>query len=221
MDVGHAASVQAGVDYIVAEAGRIDVVVCNAGFGLAGSVEDCTVDEVRQQFETNFFGTWRVCRTVLPRLRQKAGRHLVIVSSLAGLMGVPYQAAYSASKFALEGMAEALRMEVRPWGLNVVLVEPGDFRTGFTRSRVKARGADMHSDYAETFARALSVMERDEQNGPAPEKVAALVEKIIRHPNPRLRYTVGPMLQRLGALLKRILPGRVFEWLMRQTYKLV
>lgn len=221
MDVRDTASVRAGVDMVIKTAGRIDVVVCNAGYGLAGSVEDSSVAEVRQQFETNFFGTWRVCRAVLPHLRLKRGGYLVIVGSLAGRIGIPFQTAYSASKFALEALAESLRMEVKPWGLHVVLIEPGDFRTGFTRHRQKAAAARDNPTYADAFARALSVMEADEQNGPAPERVAALLEHIITHPAPRLRYTVGPMQQRVGVLLKSVLPGRLFEWLMLKAYKLL
>ena len=135
-------------------------------------------------------------------------------------MGIPFQAAYSASKFALEGMAEALRMEVKPWGVHVVLIQPGDFRTGFTRNRIKTTASGQNPDYAASFTRALAVMEKDERQGPSPEKLARLLERIITHPAPRLRYTAGTMLQRIGALLKRVLPGRLFEWLMMATYKL-
>ena len=220
MDVCDTASVRAGVDFVVKASERIDVVVCNAGFGLAGAVEDSDVEEVKGQFETNFFGTWRVCRAVLPHLRRQGAGYLVIVGSLAGLMGIPFQAAYSASKFALEGLAEALRMEVKPWGVHVVLIQPGDFRTGFTRNRITTTASGQNSDYATTFARALAVMERDERQGPAPASLARLLEHIITHPAPRLRYTTGAMPQRIGALLKRVLPGQLFEWLMMATYKL-
>jgi len=220
MDVCDTASVRAGVDFVVKASERIDVVVCNAGFGLAGAVEDSDVDEAKDQFETNFFGTWRVCRAVLPLLRRQGAGYLVIVGSLAGIMGIPFQAAYSASKFALEGLAEALRMEVKPWGVHVVLIQPGDFHTGFTRNRIKTAASSQNPDYAATFARALTVMERDERQGPDPESLARLLERIITHPAPRLRYTAGKKSQRIGALLKRVLPGRLFEWLMMATYKL-
>ena len=220
MDVRDDASVQQGVDFVINETGRIDVVVCNAGYGIAGAVEDTSVDEARRQFDTNLFGVWRTCRATIPHLRRQGGGHLVIVSSLAGLMGIPFQAAYSASKFALEGMAEALRMEVKPWGIHVALIEPGDFHTRFTQNRVKTVAADHNSAYATIFPRALAVMERDERRGPPPDRMARLLERIIRHPSPRLRYTTGTLAQRSGALLKRLLPGWLFEWLMMSTYKL-
>ena len=221
MDVCETTSVQAGVDFILRETGRIDVVVCNAGFGVAGSAENTSVEEAQNQFDTNFFGVWRVCRAVLPLLRRQGGGYIIVMSSLAGLMGIPFQAAYSASKFALEGFAEALRMEVKPWNIHVVLIEPGDFRTGFTQNRTKAAAAQHQSVYAKAFRRALSVMEDDERRGPSPDQVGRRLERIITHPSPRLRYTAGSMLQRLGGLLKRILPGGFFEWLMMQTYKLL
>jgi len=220
MDVCDTASVDAGVGTILKASGRIDVVICNAGFGLAGSVEDSTVEEAKRQFETNFFGTWRVCRAALPHLRRQKASYLVIMGSLAGLMGIPFQAAYSASKFALEGLAEALRMEVKPWGVHVGLIQPGDFHTGFTRNRIKTTASGQNPTYAASFNRALAVMEKDERQGPSPEKIAHLVERIITHPAPRLRYTAGTMSQRVGALLKRVMPGRLFEWLMMATYKL-
>jgi NAD(P)-dependent dehydrogenase (short-subunit alcohol dehydrogenase family) len=220
MDVTDTVSVKTGIEAILQTAGRLDVVVCNAGYGLAGAVEDSSVGEAKRQFETNFFGAWRVCRAVLPILRRQGGGTIVLMGSLAGLMGVPFQAAYSASKFALEGMAEALRMEVRPWGIRVVLIEPGDFCTGFTRNRVRARAAGHGSPYAAAFQRALAVMEADERNGPGPDEVAHLLARIIAHPSPRLRYTAGRRLQRSGALFKRILPGRLFEWIIMTTYGL-
>jgi NAD(P)-dependent dehydrogenase (short-subunit alcohol dehydrogenase family) len=220
MDVCNTASVHTGVDFVLKETQRIDVVVCNAGYGLAGAVEDCEISDVKQQFETNFFGAWRVCRAVLPHLRRQGAGYLVIVGSLAGQISIPFQAAYSASKFALEGLAEALRLEVKPWGVHVVLIQPGDFHTGFTDNRIKTAASGNNPDYAALFARALAVMEKDERRGPSPEKLAPLLERIITHPAPRLRYTAGSISQRAGALLKRVVPGRLFEWLIRTTYKL-
>ena len=219
MDVRDDDSVQEGIGFVLKETGRIDIAVCNAGYGLAGAVEDTTVGEAQEQLNTNFFGVWRVCRSVMPHMRRQGGGYLVIISSLAGLMGIPFQAAYSASKFALEGLAEALRMEAKPWNIHVVLIEPGDFRTGFTENRVTTAAAH-DSAYTTPFRRALAVMAEEERRGPHPDQVARLLERIISHPCPRLRYTAGSAVQRSGALLKRLLPGRLFEWLMMSTYKL-
>lgn len=218
LDVISDESVERGVGTVLAREGRLDVLVNNAGFGLAGAVEETTVDEAREQFDTNFFGTLRLCRAVLPTMRQQGGGYILNVSSIAGLIGIPFQALYSASKFAVEGFTEALRLEVAPHGIRVVLVEPGDFRTGFTASRRLARAA--HSPvYADRQAKALGVMERDETHGATPESVARLVYRIIRKGSPRLRYAVGPASETVALALKRLAPSRLFEWGIASYYR--
>jgi len=216
MDVRDAGSVAEGVARIVALAGRLDAVVNNAGFGIAGPVEDTTIEEAKDLFETNFFGALRVCRAVLPLFRAQGHGIIVNVSSIGGRIGLPFQALYSASKFALEGLSEALRMEVKPLGIRVVLVEPGDTRTPFTAHRRLTRVTEA---YGERFARALDRVERDEEGGSHPDAVAKLVLRILRHPNPRPRYTVGEPLQRLAAAARGVLPGRLVEWGIMRYYR--
>ena len=147
LDVTSDDSVDAAVGVVLACEGRLDAVVNNAGFGVAGAAELTTIEEAREQFETNFFGTVRVCRAVLPVMRQQGSGRILNISSIAGRIGIPFQAFYSASKFAIEGFSEALRMEVAPFGVKVVLIEPGDFRTGFTAAR-KWRTGDGESGVA-------------------------------------------------------------------------
>lgn len=219
MDVDDDASVQAGVAQVLSREGRLDVVINSAGYGLAGSVEDTSLEEAKAQFETNLFGVVRVCRAVLPAMRAQKSGHILIIGSLAGRVGLPFQGLYSASKFALEGLAEALRYEVRPFGIHVSLVEPGDVATAFTRHRHCARRALADSAYAERFTSALEVIEADERQGAHPDQVARLVAKIIASPTPRLRYTAGPMLQRLMVALKRFIPYRLFEWGLARYYR--
>jgi len=128
---------------------------------------------------------------------------------------------YSAAKFALEGMTESLRMEVSPFDIKVVLVEPGDMKTGFTANRVTAAGAEKKgSPYGDSFRRAIEVMEKDEASGPPPEKLARLVEKIISNKAPRLRYSFGPFSQTGAILLKRLLPQKIFESSLMKYYKI-
>jgi len=220
MDVDDDDSVQRGVELVLEREGRLDGVVNNAGFGIAGAVEDTRIVEAKAQFETNFFGVVRVCQAVLPTMRRQGRGHIIIVGSLAGLVGVPFQGFYSATKFALEGLAEALRAEVRPLGVRVVLVEPADFRTSFSARRVRTAGSQADSVYRAQFNTAMSIMEADELKGADPIQVARLVEKIIETPSPRLRYTAGPALQRLALVLKRFAPQRLFEWGLRTYYKL-
>jgi NAD(P)-dependent dehydrogenase (short-subunit alcohol dehydrogenase family) len=219
MDVTSEESVRRAIELILAREGRLDVVLNNAGDGIAGAIEDTSIEEARQQLDTNFFGVLRVCRAVLPAMRRRGAGLIVNVSSLGGLIGLPFQGLYSASKFAVEGMTEVLRMEVKPFGVRVVLVEPGDFRTGFTAQRRRVRAAGPESPYAGRFGKALAVMERDEQGGADPLGVARLVERIIAMRAPRPRYKVGSFFQTLSAgLLRKILPQKLFEALLMMSY---
>ena len=205
---------------IQSEHGRIDVLINCAGYGIAGAVEETTPGEAMAQFDTNFFGAHRVCRAVLPIMRQQRSGVIINISSLAGLLAVPFQAFYSASKFAMEGMTEALRMEVRPFGIRVVLIEPGDFKTDFPANRKNAAESEKSKVYSDLLARCLGVMREEEQNGKVPYPVASLVERLIYDPSPRLRYTVGPFGERLGPILKSVLPYKLYEYLFMKHYKL-
>jgi NAD(P)-dependent dehydrogenase (short-subunit alcohol dehydrogenase family) len=218
MDVEDENSVRQGVDTVVARAGRIDAVVNNAGISIMGAVEDTSIEEAKAQFETNFFGVLRVCRATLPILRRQEGGHIVNISSLAGLIGLPFSGMYSASKYALEGVSESLRMECRQFGVRVVLVEPGDFRTNITASRRTVRAAETNDAYRESFDRCKKKQDQDEASARTPESVARLVGRILDNPNPRTRYAVGMFTQTMVVPLKRILPQRVFEWMARQAF---
>jgi NAD(P)-dependent dehydrogenase (short-subunit alcohol dehydrogenase family) len=220
MDVTDDASVRDVVQQIQERHGRIDVAINCAGYGIAGAVEETSPQEAMAQFDTNFFGVHRVCRAVLPTMRQQKDGVIINVSSLAGLLAVPFQAFYSASKFAMEGMTEALRMEVRPFGIRVALIEPGDFKSEFPANRVNTADSVKSEVYREPLERCVGVMRAEERNGKVPYPVARLLERIIHDPSPRLRYTVGPFGERLGPKLKNILPYRIYEYLFMKHYKL-
>ena len=220
LDVNGDSSVREAVARILDEAGRIDAVVHCAGFGIGGAVEDTGDDEAKAIFETNFFGALRVCRAVLPTLRRQGSGSLLVVSSIGGRIALPFQGLYSATKFAVEGLLESLSIEVRGHGVRVVLIEPGDFHTGFTDRRARVRLAETEGTYRDAFARALAVIESDERGGSTPEPIARLVERILASRRPRLRYTIGPLPQRLAVRLKAVLPGRAFEAILRIYYRL-
>lgn len=220
MDVDEDASVAQAVRQLIDKEGRIDVVVNCAGFGIAGSVEDTSVEEAKAQFETNFFGVLRVCQAVLPAMREQRSGLIINISSIAGLISVPFQGFYSASKFALEGLTEALRLEVSPFGIRVVLVEPGDFQTGFSANRRKVAHSENSTAYRDRLAKALSVSEKDESKGHQPIAIAQLIERIIRNPSPKLRYSIGPLFERLSPTLKNILPYKLTEWLTMKYFDL-
>ncbi len=217
MDVDDGASVDSAVERVLAMTNRLDGVVNCAGFGIAGAAEATSDEDAKAIFETNFFGTLRVCRAVLPKLRHQGNGAIVNVSSIGGRIGLPYQGVYSATKFAVEGLTEALRMEVRPFGIRVALVEPGDFCTGFTDHRRIVSALKVNEAYiAEEHV--ISVVERDERGGASPEAVARLVERILARRSPRVRYTVGPVAEKLAAGSRRLLPSKWFERLLLLYY---
>lgn len=219
MDVRIRDSVRAGVEKIMEEQGRLDVVVNNAGMGIGGSLEMATNEEIEMQMGTNFRGCVNVCQTVLPVMRRQGGGQIINLSSIGGVMGLPYQGFYSASKFAIEGFTEALAAEVKGFGIKVSMVEPGDFATNFTARRRNSEKTAKSDAYGASFARSLSLIEKEENGGLKPEKLAKTIEKIIETKRPRLRYVVANLEQKLSVLLKRIVPGNWMVNILRGYYK--
>jgi NAD(P)-dependent dehydrogenase (short-subunit alcohol dehydrogenase family) len=217
-DVTDDRSVEQAVAAVLDREGRLDIVVNNAGMGIAGPVENTSIEEAKRQIEVNFFGAFRVCRAVLPAMRSQRSGYIVNIGSIGGLIAIPYQALYSASKFALEGLSESLRMEVRPFGVKVVVIEPGDHKTAITENRTEMTGGT--DAYRQSFQAALARTAHDEQNGPGPEQIARLLYRIVNTRNPRLRYTIGPATQRAAVWLKRLLPYSVTEYSMRSYFGL-
>ncbi|HEX4219703.1 MAG TPA: SDR family oxidoreductase [Acidimicrobiales bacterium] len=211
MDVDEDGSVTEGVAAVLDEHGRLDAVVACAGWGLAGPVEQTPIAEAKAQLETNFWGTVRVAQAALPVMRERGSGRLVLVSSIGGIVGLPFQAFYSASKFATEGYAEALAHEVSPFGIEVTLVEPGNVCTDFTASRKNVTLPAADDAYAAAVTRAIGVMERDEANGVAPEVAAATIQRVLEAARPPRRVSVGKSGERIGIMAKRLMPYRLFE----------
>jgi NAD(P)-dependent dehydrogenase (short-subunit alcohol dehydrogenase family) len=191
--------------------GGIDALVAAAGWGLAGAVESSSVEEAKAQLETNFWGCVRVVQHVLPAMREQGGGRIVLVSSIGGAIGIPFQAFYSASKFALEGFGESLAYEVSPFGIEVTLLQPGNVKTDFTGSRRMARAGRDDRVYGQAAANAITRMERDERNGVPADEAAAVVEKVLAARRPPRRVSVGKAGERAGLYAKRLLPFRAFE----------
>jgi NAD(P)-dependent dehydrogenase (short-subunit alcohol dehydrogenase family) len=220
LDVTQDESVAACIAEVIRAAGRIDAVINNAGIGIAGAIEDTTAAEAQSQFETNFFGTHRVCRAVLPHLREQHAGVIINMSSLAGRIPLPFQAFYSATKFAIEAYTEALRMEVRPFGISVSMIEPGDFATSFTANRRMTSESMPGSPYYEPLVRAIGTMARDEQANRDLSPVIKAVETILESRRPALRYPRANAVQRSFNALHPLLPQAVAEFLIRATYGL-
>jgi NAD(P)-dependent dehydrogenase (short-subunit alcohol dehydrogenase family) len=211
MDVDSDESVKKGVATIVAEHSRLDAVVACAGWGLAGPVELTPIADAKDQLETNFWGAVRVVQEALPIMRRQGGGRVVLVSSIGGVIGIPFQAFYSASKFAMEGYGESLAYEVASFGIQVSMVQPGNVRTDFTSSRRDTPVIDGQDAYEAAMTKAVGVMERDEMNGVAPGQAAAVIERVLTASRPRRRVSVGKLGERIGLPAKRLLPYRLFE----------
>ena len=206
---------------IARDRGQVDVLVNNAGFAVGGFAEDVALDELRLQMETNFFGHVAVTKAVLPFMRAQRGGHIIMVSSILGLISQPMVSSYCASKHALEGWAESLRIELRAFGVKVVLVEPGAFKTDiWTRNVMVSRGAldenSPNKDRSRKFAQGVKESTRKMSD---PIEVAQLITRIAQDPNPRLRYRAGKD-AKMGYLLSSILPWNVWEGMVEKQAKI-
>ncbi len=213
LDVARADSVDRVASEVERAAGRIDVLVNNAGFGFGGAVEDLSMEELREQFETNFFGLVALTKAVLPGMRRRRRGHIINVSSIGGRIAVPGLSAYCASKFAVEGFSESLRHELLPFHVYVSLVEPGTFPTDiFERNRrIAARAHDPGSPWYDFTRRMEQKVDRRAGRSTAdPRRVAHLIADIAGSARPRLRYLVGRD-ARAENVLARVLPGRLWE----------
>jgi NAD(P)-dependent dehydrogenase (short-subunit alcohol dehydrogenase family) len=190
LDVTDSTSVNNAIRSIMDETGRVDVLVNNAGYGLVGAFEELSIEEIKQQFETNFFGVIRVTQGVLPIMRKQGDGIIVNISSGAGRFGYPNGSAYVSSKFALEGLSESMAYEIEPYGLRVVLVEPGFVRTNFSNVVAK-RSQSPKSPYSKMTEKMTASVEKMKLNSCPPELVADTVLKAVTSKEPNLRYLVG------------------------------
>ncbi|HEY2582108.1 MAG TPA: SDR family oxidoreductase [Mucilaginibacter sp.] len=218
LDVTNDASTKAAIDRIIKEQGKIDVLVNNAGNGVTGPAYAMPVDFAKKQFEVNFFGVIRVSSAVLPKMIEAKSGLIINVSSLAGLFGLPYQGMYSASKYAIEGYSQSLRMELRNTGVKVVLINPGDFKTDFTQNRERVPFPIKNDKLETEYNTAVASMEKDESVGLNPDVIGKKVCAIVDSSSPSHRYLIGALGQTIAVPLKRILPGGIFEKLMNDHY---
>jgi NAD(P)-dependent dehydrogenase (short-subunit alcohol dehydrogenase family) len=218
LDVTHFGALTPFIENVVRDYGRVDVLINNAGFAMAGFAEDVALDEIRQQFETNFFGAVAMTKAVLPVMRRQGAGHIIQVSSIAGLHGSFSVSSYSASKHALEGWSESLRTEVSTFGIKVVLIEPGSFQTDiWTRGATMAKAA--LKDSSPNFQRSLRMRSFIEKLPKAdPSEVARLIARVAQDPHPKLRYLVGRDAKTQLAL-KRVLPWKWYEKVIARFLK--
>ncbi len=221
LDVTHFDSIPDVIAGIVRDRERIDVLVNNAGFSVAGFGEDLHLSEIRHQFETNFFGNVAMSKAVVPVMRRQKSGHIIQVASVSGRVGAPLLGAYCASKFALEGFSESLRIETHSLGIRVVLVEPGAFDTDiWTRNVTVGQGAlDPNSPNKERTRRMVEFIKQGSNRRRDAREVARLVVRIANNPNPKLRYLIGGD-AKIQVWLKRLLPWRAYERMVAKFVKI-
>ena len=219
LDVLNVETINSAIDLIIKKEGRLDVLVNNAGMGITGPIEDTPTDEMRAVFNTNLFGAIDVMKAALPQMRKQKSGTIVNVTSIAGYMGLPFRGLYSATKGALETITEATSMEVKPFGINVVNVAPGDFATNIAAGRYHTPVFE-NSAYKENYQMNLNLMDAHVSGGMDPLEMAKAVYKIINSKNPKIHYKVGGFMEKFSIVLKRILPDRTYEKILMNHYKL-
>jgi NAD(P)-dependent dehydrogenase (short-subunit alcohol dehydrogenase family) len=217
LDVTDDTSVKNAIQAISSETGRIDVLVNNAGYGLNGALEDLAMDEIKTQYETNVFGLIRTTQAVLPIMRKQKTGIIVNISSGAGRFGFPGGSAYVSTKFAVEGLSESMSYELEPFGIRVVIVEPGVIRTNFGNGLIVARKSqDPNSPYSQIMQKMVSSFEEMMKNASSPNLVAQVVLNAVRDENPNLRYLAGNDVEQwLGT--KRNMSDEEFYKMMRRN----
>jgi short-subunit dehydrogenase len=216
MDLTDNESINKAVKTVVEKEGRIDVLINNAGMHTGGPIETTPADNIKLQMDTNFIGTVHLTNSVLPIMRKQGGGMIINISSIGGLIGLPFQAFYCASKFAIEGFSEALRMEVRGFNIKVVVINPGDFHTNNSANRRNFLAPA--GPYQKQFEKSLAIIEKDESGGWDPEILARKIAKIVESRNPDQRYIIASFEQKLAVILKRIIPGKLFMKILASHY---
>lgn len=219
LDVTKKETITQAVKQIIAEEGKIDVLINNAGMGITGPIEETPDEEIAKAFNTNYFGPIKVIKAVLPQMRKQNSGLIINITSIAGYMGLPYRGIYSASKGALELTTEAFRMELKDFNIKMTNIAPGDFATNIAAGRYHAPALD-DSPYREPYQNTLKLMDEDVDAGKDPLLMAKAVHRVIKKKNPRGHYKVGEALQKFSVGLKRILPDKLYEKMLLKHYKL-
>jgi NAD(P)-dependent dehydrogenase (short-subunit alcohol dehydrogenase family) len=219
LDVRDKQSIVNCIAEVIQKSGRLDIVINNAGVGITGPIEEIPTEEIRNNFETNLFGPIEVMKSVLPQMRDQKSGLIINITSIAGYMGLPYRGIYSASKGALELITEALRMEVKSFGIQITNVAPGDFATNIAAGRYHAPVVK-GSAYEVPYGNTLKEMDSHVDSGSNPNEMAEAIFAIIQTDKPKVHYKVGAFMQKFSIVLKRILPDTVYEKILMNHYKL-
>jgi len=219
LDVAKSDTIISCIQTIIEKENRVDVLINNAGAGITGPIEETPAAEIKQHFETNFFGPINVIKAALPQMRKQNSGLIINITSIAGYMGLPYRGIYSASKGALELITEAFRMEIKDFNIRMTNVAPGDFATNIAAGRFHSPVIE-GSPYSKKYGEVLKAIDEDVNKGSDPHKVAEKILNVIETNNPKIHYKVGAFMQKFSIVLKRILPDKVYEKLLINHYKL-
>jgi len=219
LDVTDKNSINSCITKIISTEGKLDILINNAGVGITGPIEEIPEEEIKNNFETNFFGPINIIKTVLPHMRKHSSGVIINITSIAGYMGLPFRGVYSASKGALELLAEAYRMELKSFNIHMTNVAPGDFATNIAAGRYHAPVKE-NSPYKESYGNTLKMMNDHVNAGLDPYIMAKVIHEIINTKNPKGHYKVGTFLQKFSIVLKRILPDKMYEKMLMKHYKL-
>jgi short-subunit dehydrogenase len=218
LDVDNDKSVADAINTIVEERKRIDVLINNAGYGLGGALEDSSMDEIKAQFETNFFGAVRATKAVLPVMRRQGEGKIVNITSMGGRIAIPLSSSYHGSKFALEGLSESIQYELEPVGIKVILIEPGAVGSNFWKNiKIAKSSSDSNSSYSQFGNRILKAYKEMEQNTISPSVVANTILDAVTSNNPQLRYVVGEDAAKTLEARKNM-PDREFGDLIKKQF---
>jgi len=219
LDVNDETSIQAAIAQLLQREQRLDVLINNAGLGIIGALEETPDALIEQVFNTNVYGLLRMCRAALPVMRLQGNGLIINVASIAGRMGLPFRGIYSASKAAVEILTETLNIELKPFGIRACSILPGDVRTNINAARLVAMPS-LASPYR-SFVETMNNIVNDEvSKAEDPLYIAKIIEQAINSSSPKIHYIAGPFLQRFSLWLKRFLPSRFFEYLLRRNYGL-
>jgi NAD(P)-dependent dehydrogenase (short-subunit alcohol dehydrogenase family) len=215
MDVQDEKSVQVAVDQILTQCGRVDVLINNAGIGIAGPLEQLQLESIKTVMDTNFFGVIRLCQAVLPSMRKTGGGRIINISSIAAEIALPYRAIYSASKAAVDRLTDALRMELGPFNIDLCSIQPGDIRTEINDHRIMEYDKE-DPTYRATFEKVAKTMNEEVDHGADPLAIAEQIIEIIEKQKIKKTYTLGKPMQKLSLIFKKILPASTFESIIKK-----
>ncbi len=200
---------------IFKQEGKIDVLINNAGFGIAGAIEDTTPQNVEAIVKTNLCAVINLCSKIIPYMKKNGGGRIINISSVGGIVALPFQACYSATKSAVETFSKALAIEVKPYNIKVTAILPGDTKTGFTQARVVDNSTDTEAN--DRMTKSVDKMAKDEQKGKSPDTVAKVILKTLKRKNPPLRKSVG-FISKLEVFLVRLFPTKFVNYIVEKIY---